>query len=90
MEEDTNFLGPKVPEGRCVAGDATLDLAHAFGAEARATLSDPERQPVARALIVMVAGPAGDVAVARQDRIIEEEPPDLCRLFVELEEMMLL
>src|SRR6056297_2549295 len=45
----------------------------ALGAEALASFADAERQPVAAGEIVVVAGAAGDVSVAREDLVIEQQ-----------------
>ena len=43
----------------------------AFGAKAAAAFTDPQAQPVATAMFVMMAGTTADIAIARENFIIK-------------------
>ena len=80
MEHHPDLFGPEVPQGRGVARDALADpvggaLGHPLGPKPRPAFADPEAQPVSAAQIVVMACPARDIPVARQDLVIKQKPP---------------
>ena len=78
MEHHVQVACAEVPQTRRVARNALADTIIARACRARraktgAPLANAKAQPIARAKVGMVAGGAGDVAVARKDAIIEQK-----------------
>jgi hypothetical protein len=83
----------QIPQGRRVARDTFADaiLAHTccpFRPNSNATFTNPKRQSIGPAQIVMVAGPARDIAVPGQDFIIEKELTDFGLCWIEGEKIL--
>ena len=86
MEHDLHLARAKVPQGRRVARDTLLHRAASRApqrAEARAPLPDAQRQPVTCAMLGVMAGRTSDVAVARQDRVVEQQLAHRRRLWID-------
>lgn len=78
MEQDRDVPVPQIPKGRRIARDAFADriiaqTGHALITQARAPFANAQRQPVPGAKIVVVAGAATDVLIARQHFVIEQK-----------------
>jgi hypothetical protein len=76
MEHDPHVAVPKVPQRRCIARDALGNpvcalTGDALWPKAHTALTDPERQSVGAAQIVVMTRPARDIAVAAQDLVIK-------------------
>lgn len=76
---------PDVPQPRRVTRDAFADAAFtgpcgARGANAEPAFADPKAQPIGAAVIVVMTGPAGNVAIAAEDFVIEKQLPQSCLL----------
>ena len=85
MEENVDFFQAEIEEGGCIARDPLLDAGvtcsgRAFWPQAFAAFADAKRQPVRRCMVMVMAGAAGNVAVARQDGIIKQQLSDPCQL----------
>ena len=82
MKQDRDIARPKVPERGGVARNAlanavVLVLRHALLADAPAAFADPQAEPVAATEVVVMTGATRDVAVAREDLVVEKKLPDL-------------
>ncbi len=82
MEQHPDIAGAKVPQGGRIARNALANTIHRacrnpFGADPLAALTNPKAQTIAAGQIVMMAGPARDIAIARQDLVIEQKLADL-------------
>lgn len=78
---------PKVPKGWGIARNAFADTVIAdtsgsFWSDTATSLADAKAEAVTGCVIVMVACPAGNIAVAAQDGIVEQQlsDPGLCRV----------
>ncbi len=83
-----------VEKGRRIARHPAVDpvapgARRPLFSDALATLADAERQPVRTRQAVVVACPAGDIAVAGQDRIVKQQPPERRPLFIERKKIRL-
>ena len=77
MEHRVQVPRAKVPQPWCIARNAFVHPRGAFtacahGAKPDTTFADAQRKPVARAKLGVVTMGAGDISVARQDRIVEQ------------------
>ena len=79
VEQAAIFQRAEVEERLGVAGDAllrqVLRIDHALGPQPDPAIAQAQREPVRCAVIGMVAGGAGNLAVARQNRVVEQKLP---------------
>ncbi|GGX59154.1 hypothetical protein GCM10007385_30180 [Tateyamaria omphalii] len=76
MEDGVQILGPQVPKARCIAWNALTDTvitraSRSVWSQTFAPFANAKAEAVAGTEVGMVARGAGNVAVARQDAIIE-------------------
>lgn len=81
MKKDRNRPVPEVPERRRVARDAFADAVRTDPGRARrpnanAPLANAKRQAISAGMVVVMAGSAGDVFVAREDFVVEQKLSD--------------
>ena len=82
MEQHRKGAGPEIPKRAGIARHALLDRGFTAAgmtrrADTNAPLANPERQAICSAKSVVMAGAAGDIAIAGQNFVIEEQLSDL-------------
>ena len=93
MEQDVDVFCTEVPKGRGVSGNALFDAIRtgacdAFRAKALAAFADAKAQAIGAAKVMVVAGAAGDISVARQDLVIEQKLTDFGFLRIKGDEVI--
>ena len=93
MEHDADVLCTKVPKRRCVSRDAFAyavlsTLVDPFRSKSFATFANAKAQSIRAAVIVVMAGPARDVPVARQDLVVKKQLTDFGLLGIERDEIV--
>ena len=92
VEQQPDLLGPQIEESGGIARHSPQDAprtirCRAPDADAQAALPDAQRNAVGTRQVVVVAGAAGDVPVAGDHRIIEQQSAQFRGVPVEVDEM---
>jgi len=88
MKHYRNLTGTQVPQGRGVSWYSLSDLIGAgagcpLWTDALPAFADSKTQTIRTTVIWMMAGGAGDILVAGQDRIVKKKPTELCLIGIE-------